>query len=344
MAMVPSSGAHSLRSMERAQKNPMSTIPTPSAFNARIRTRHLLLLDALGRSGVLRRAAAELNMTQPTATQLLQQLEESLGVTLFNRQSRGMEPTIFGEVLIRHARSIISDLAYAREELAGLSDGSLGKVSLGAVSGAVPDLVGPAIARLKSEAPMVKIGVQIESSDVLLRALLLGELDLVLGRVVPGFTVDDFRLEALREEPMCFAANAAHRLARREHLEMADLMGETWILQPAGGAVRRSVEFVWQELGFTRLPDILETSSILVTTALLQDTNMIAVIPIDVAEHYASIGITVLPVNAKVRMERLAIITRRNAELSPAVQAFLAVLRIVHAQRRRQRARSDASS
>ena len=311
----------------------MGTIPTPTAFNARIRTRHLLLLDALGRSGVLRRAAAELNMTQPTATQLLQQLEESLGLSLFNRQSRGMEPTVFGEVMIRHARSIIGDLAYAREELSGLSEGALGKVSLGAVSGSVPNLVGPAIARLKREAPRLKVTVLIESSDVLLRALLQGELDVVLGRIVAGFDIEDFRLELLREEPMCIVANANHPLARRESLDMANLMGETWILQPAGGAVRRSMEFVWQDLGFTTLPDILETSSILLTTALLQHTSMISVVPVDVAEHYASVGIAVLPVNTRVKMERLAIMTRRNAALSPAVEAFLAVLRNVHAQR-----------
>lgn len=311
----------------------MNTIPLPTAFNARIRTRHLLLLDALGRSGVLRRAAAELNMTQPTATQLLQQLEESLGVLLFNRKSRGMEPTTFGEVMIRHARSIIGDLAYAREELAGLSEGSLGKVSLGAVAGAVPNLVAPAIARLKSNAPRLKVSVQVESSDILLRALVLGELDLMVGRVVAGFNIDDFRLEILREEPMCVVANSAHPLARRENLEMADLMAETWILQPAEGAVRRAVEFVWQDQGLTSLPDIIETSSIVFTTAMLQDTNMISVIPINVALYHAPVGITVLPLNTKIRMERLAVVTRRNSLLSPAVESLLRVLRNIHAKR-----------
>ena len=316
----------------------MGTIPPPTAFNARIRTRQLLLLDALGRLGVLRRAAAELNMTQPTATQLLQQLEESLGVTLFNRQSRGMEPTVFGEVMIRHARSIVGDLAYAREELCGLSEGVLGKVSLGAVSGAVPHLIGPAIARLKSEAPRLKVSILVESSDVLLRSLLQSELDVVLGRIVAGFNIVDFHLELLREEPMCIVANADHPLARRKSLAMADLMGETWILQPPGGAVRRSMEFVWQDLGITTLPDILETSSILLTTALLQHTGMVSVVPVDVAEHYASVGIAVLPVSTRVKMERLAIMTRRNAALSPAVEAFLTALRSVHARRHRPQA------
>src|SRR5690606_19801029 len=100
-----------------------------------------------------------------------------------------------------------------------------------------------------------------------------------------------------------------------------------------GGAVRRSMEFVWQDLGLTILPDILETSSILLTTALLRHTSMISVVPVDVAEHYASVGIAVLPVNTRVKMERLASMTRRNAALSPAVEAFPAVLRNVHAQR-----------
>jgi len=310
----------------------MSTIPTLAAFKARIKTRHLLLLRKLGEYGVLRRAAEELNMTQPTATQLLQQLEESLGLKLFVRHSRGMHPTIYGEVLIRYARSIDNDLANARDELIGLSEGSSGRVSIGTVSGAIPGLVGPAIAKFKEKAPMVRVSVQVDSSAALLAALVRDSLDMVIGRIVAGYSIEDFILEPLKHEPMCIVAGSGHPLARRSSVELAELMEETWILQPEGGAIRIPVERALRERDVTDLPNILEATSILLTTSLLQQANMISVIPLDVAQYFDRVGmITILPVDFDVRMERQSIITRRGSEHSPAALDCLEALRAVHA-------------
>jgi molybdenum-dependent DNA-binding transcriptional regulator ModE len=79
----------------------------------RLRSRQLLLLEALGRERNLGRAAAALGMSQPAATKLLQQAEETLGVAVFTRQARGMEPTGVGEVLIRYARQSLVDFGFA---------------------------------------------------------------------------------------------------------------------------------------------------------------------------------------------------------------------------------------
>lgn len=315
----------------------MSTIPSITAFKSRIRMRHLLLLQKLGDCGVLRQAAEELNMTQPTATQLLQQIEQSLGVSLFVRHSRGMTPTIYGDVLIRYAGSIDNDLISARDELLGLSEGSSGKVAIGTVSGAIPSLVSPAIAQLKDRAPSVRVSVHVESSSALLPVLTQGAFDLVIGRVVEGFSVEDFALEPLSDEPMCIVSGVHHPLAARQGLELAELMGETWILQPRGSAIRTPVERALRERNFTELPQILEATSILLTTALLQETSMISVVPLDVARHYSkSAMIKILPVDFVVKMERQALITRRGIELSPAVKLFVDALHRVQSTREKQ--------
>lgn len=312
----------------------MSSIPSLTAFKTRIRTRHLLLLRKLGECGVLRQAAEELNMTQPTATQLLQQVEQSLGVNLFVRHSRGMTPTIYGEALIRYARSIDNDLANAREELIGLAEGSSGKVAIGAVSGAIPSLVSPAIARLKDRAPLVRVSVLVDSSSALLPALSQGAIDLVVGRIVEGFSVEDFALEPLGDEPMCIVSGVHHPLAARQTLELEELMGETWILQPRGSAIRTPVERALRERNITDLPQILEATSILLTTALLQETTMISVVPLDVARHYSKAAmIRIMPVEFNVNMERQALIMRLGIEPSPAVACFVDALRQIRAKR-----------
>ena len=96
----------------------MTTSDLPDAtLLLRLRTRQLLLLTALDAHRNLGRAAQAMSMSQPAATKLLQQLEDTLAVALFNRLARGMEPTAYGEVLIRYAKRVLTDFGSVREEL-----------------------------------------------------------------------------------------------------------------------------------------------------------------------------------------------------------------------------------
>ena len=81
----------------------MATPPAPSASTLpfRLKFRQLVLLDALGDSLSLRKAAALANLTQPAATRAMAELESAFGVQLFERSHRGMAPTVYGEALVR---------------------------------------------------------------------------------------------------------------------------------------------------------------------------------------------------------------------------------------------------
>ena len=89
----------------------------------RLRTRQLLLVARLGDERHLGRAAAAMGISQPAATRLLQELEDTLGAPLFTRGARGMQPTPGGEVLLRYARQLLNDLGATRRELAALAAG-----------------------------------------------------------------------------------------------------------------------------------------------------------------------------------------------------------------------------
>ena len=92
-------------------------------IRARLKTRQLLLLVALAEEGNIHRAAQVLNMTQPAASKMLKELEEVLEVTLFERLPRGMQPTWYGESMIRHARMVLTNLNHAHDELSALKAG-----------------------------------------------------------------------------------------------------------------------------------------------------------------------------------------------------------------------------
>ncbi len=99
--------------------------------------------------GNVRRAADVLGMTQPAASRLLKELEDVLDVRLFDRTPHGMHATLYGEVMIRHARMVLSNLSQAHDEISALRSGLAGQVQIGTIATAAATMVPLAIARVK---------------------------------------------------------------------------------------------------------------------------------------------------------------------------------------------------
>lgn len=105
----------------------------------------IALLAHLDDKRCVLRAAEAVGMTQPAASKSLRDIENALQVQLFNRHARGIVPTSSGEILVRHARSILSEINLAQEELATLKSGLSGQASVGTITApaaTLPQLTG----------------------------------------------------------------------------------------------------------------------------------------------------------------------------------------------------------
>ena len=302
-----------------------TTIPAHGLGALKISSRQITLLTALGEFGNLRRAATAMHTTQPAASLLLQQLEERLGVRLFERLPRGMQPTLYGEVMIRYAQGALHEFEQAQAQIAELQRGALGRVRVGSVMGPVPRLLTKAVLAYKRDHPKVRISIEVGTSDTLLPALLRGDFDVVLGRLPDQSDSQDLDIELFDTgEQMRVVARAGHPLAGASSLQLADLITLTWILHPIGSPMRRRVETALQAAGMVQSLDIVETASILATTAMLEASDMIAVVPNDVAEHYARYGmVAVLPVELPISMVNIGLLTVRSRPRSVALNTLL---------------------
>ena len=297
---------------------------TDAALLMRLRTRQLLLLEALGREHNLGRAASALGMSQPAATKLLQQAEEATGVPLFTRLARGMEPTPSGEVLIRYARQALVDFGFAREQMAALRSGLRGRLRLGSVPGALPELLAPALGAYKKRHPKVAVSVLVETSDVMLALLQRGEVDVVLGRLAEGHYEDELESRPLLAEPQVAVVRQGHPLLAIAAPRLEDLVRWPWILQPPGSPQRTRFEGALREAGLHVRLDITETASTVATTALLEASDMAAIMPASLAAHYARLGVLqVVPIALPLKVPPIHLITRRHRELSPAAAGFV---------------------
>ena len=294
----------------------------------RLKSRQMLLLIALHEARSLRKAAATLNMTQPTATKLLQDLEHTIGLPLFDRGRRGMQPTNYGEVMIRHARLVLADLDRTRLELEALSSGATGQIKIGAVISAIPFLLARAVARLKREHPGLFVSIDVGTSDALVPALAKGELDVLLARPLVLADRPEFNYTELIGEPLHIVSRVDHPLASLPSVSLRDLAAWPWTLLPAGSPMRKVLQPVFAQIGPGQPRDVVETSSMMTMIALLQESDMLAVMPDDVTEFNVRHGLLRrIPINLPPIMGSYGIVTRRDRPESPGTVAFLRHLR-----------------
>ena len=289
----------------------------------RLRTRQLLLVAQLGREGHLGRAAAAMGVSQPAATRLLHEMEDTLGSLLFTRSARGMTPTPGGEVLLRYARQALNDFSAARRELAALAAGLHGTLRVGSVPSALPQLLAPVLVQFKARHARVALAVEVATSDIVLAQLGRGEVDLMLGRLIEGPHEDEHEAVPVLDEPQVAVARQGHPLHDTESLTLRELARWPWVLQPPGSPQAGRFTAMMREAGVRQRLDITETASTIATTALLKVSDMLAVMPASLAAHYASLGVLrALPLALPLRVPDIQLVWRRARELSAPAAAF----------------------
>jgi DNA-binding transcriptional LysR family regulator len=305
-------------------------IPNPNWFlRARLKTRQLLLLIALDEQRNIHRASEALCMTQPAASKQLKDLEDMLEVKLFERHPRGMEPTLYGETMIRHARMALTSLSLAHEDIVALKNGLSGQVEVGVIMTPAMGLLPRAISRIKLKAPMLRIGVQMETSKVLVDMLQKGKLDFMIGRIVEEEGASGLHYEELTVEPACAVARIGHPLLKEENLKLADLANQPWILPPPGSVLRHRWELMFRRAALEPPANAVDTTALLLITALLQQTDSLHVMPVEVARYYASLKVlAILPIDLPCKMDAFGIITREGHLLSPGARQLLQEVRV----------------
>lgn len=313
---------------ERSVNAPAGRILPDWFLRSRLKMRHVLLLVALEEQRNMHRAAASLRMTQPAATRLLAGLERMLGLRLFERGPRGLTPNVYGESLIRHARGMLSTLEHAREDLNALAEGASGRIAVGALLVAAPVLVPLALVRFKQRHPDHTVLVREGSATALLPELRRGELDLVVGRVTSDVPADGLDFEAFYSEPMQVVARVGHPLARRRRLALRDLAGEAWIVPAPDAPYRRRLDAAFRQAGVAPPRRLVESVSIAVNRMLVQKSDMLGVMPRDVAREYAALGLLcVLPVKLPPPSGPVGVITAIGRPLPPAGADLVQALR-----------------
>jgi DNA-binding transcriptional LysR family regulator len=296
-----------------------------------LRFSQLRLLVGLQDSGQISAAAAQLAITQPAASRLLAELNELAGAQLYTRHARGIVLTEAGQQFAATARTILRELEETGQAITELVQGARGLVRIGAVTGPALEIVLPVIRELRVTYPEIAVEVMVDTSDKLSEALQAHRLDFYIGRMHEETDARAVAMRAIGPEPVDLIVRLEHPLTRKSDLRLEDCLIYDWIMQPPGGLQRRTVETYLLENGH-RLPErILGTSSLLLTIALISETNAIAPVARSVGEFYAVGGgfggrIQLLGISQDLMVSTYSLIRRADESLSPAAsRAFVLI-------------------
>ena len=296
----------------------------------KFRLRHVELVAELYACRSILKAAKRLNLSQPTVTKALKDVEATLGLALFERTNRGLKPTAYGEIFARHAQVVLAQLRHAAEELEALRAGYSGKVTVGTLLAASASILPDAIALLKKTRPGVAISVVVGTYDLLLPALRAGDLDMVLGRLPEEGRSGALRYEEFYSEPVCLVTRRGHPLTRKKRLQLRELAQHPWILPLPETTLRRQIERAFVTAGAAAPRNVIESVSILTNRVLLRKSDCIGAMPYHVALDDVEHGLlAILPVRLPSMQTPVGAMLRAPGELPPAASAFLECLRLV---------------
>jgi DNA-binding transcriptional LysR family regulator len=304
---------------------------TPRLVN-RLKLKHWALLSALSDTPTLNQAAALINVTQPSATKMLADIELAFGFPIFERHARGMRATPLGQEVVTYARQTQASLARFLEDLDTKRRGGHGHLVLGAIMGAAPDLVAAAVADIKRERPRLNVRILGETSDQIGVLLERHEIELAVGRFTGPLDHNKFDFSALSDEPLRIVVRNGHPLAQCEQLHWEELVRWPWVLQTLTSPARLMLEEQFAQAHVSTPEDVIECSSIFATLQLLQSGDAIAMLPESVVrDHVRASLLATLPIVIGLDLKAFGVLTRKDEPLSEVAERFIS-----HLQRRAQ--------
>jgi DNA-binding transcriptional LysR family regulator len=305
----------------------MPSTPLKPAL-ARLRLRHLQLLELLQEVGTARKAAERLHLSHPAVSQMLREIEEAFGGQLFERSRRGVAPNARLQLLLRRTRAMLGEAQAAERELQAAPSPL---IRLGANFHLLTHLMPDAIRRLRGQHPGLRLSLHEGSVDNMLESLAAGGLDCVIGRLSAGYARDsrarELKFWTLYKGRHCVVAGLDHPLAKKRRLTLADLAGEDWALSHADGQSRDVLNRSFLLAGLPPPQPVIECRPYYVNLSFVTGTRLVTVAMESEARRAQAAGlIRILPVSLDADFAPNAFLCRRSTEDDPWVSTVRAAV------------------
>ncbi len=270
------------------------------------------------------RAAERLHIAQPPLSQQIRDLEEELGVKLFERTKRRVELTTAGRAFLEEARQALQHVDKAAKAAQRASRGDIGRLIVGFNSSATYGVLPRILKVFREHCPDVELVLHELTTSQQLEYLHHSKID--LGLLYLPVDDDDLCFLSVLKEPLLIAIPDTHSLVTQPQISIHSLKGESFILptHDLGAGLYSKIVSFFQQTGFT--PKVGQEAILLQTVISLVAGGVgVALVPASL-QNLQTRGVTYKPLQELTPEIEIALTWRRN-DLSPVLQKFLNLVR-----------------
>ncbi|WP_269932767.1 pca operon transcription factor PcaQ [Aminobacter sp. HY435] len=303
-------------------------------IESRVRFRHLQTFLEVARQKSVVKAAGLLNVSQPAVTKTIRELEEALGVAVFERDGRGIKITRSGEIFMQHAGMAITALRQGIDSVANARAEGGPPIRIGALPTVSAHIMPRAMSLFLSEDTGATIKIVTGENAVLLEQLRLGELDLVVGRLAAPEKMTGFFFEHLYSEQVVFIVRDGHPLLKRGEDVFEHLANYPVLMPTRASIIRPFVERFFITNGVASIPTEIETVSDAFGRAFVRQSDAVWIISHGVVSDDIKEGaLKILPIDTSDTRGPVGLTMRTDTQPSAAFSILLKTIREAAAER-----------
>lgn len=290
----------------------------------RMKLQDLRVLMAVVQAGSMRKAAAQLNTTQPSISRSIAELENVVGVRLLDRNPQGVELTDCGRALLDGGTAVFDELRLAVKNIESLSDPTGGEVRIACNPMLATSFLSAVVDRMSRRYPRIAFRVLVTPAALLKRELSDRNVDLLVARRLGNLEDERMDFEFLFEEAYVIAAGAQHPLVRRRRIEPAELVNESWALPPQDHVLSLAAAKLFRASGLGHPPATLITAAPDMRISLLATGRFLSIFYDSVLKFPTGRPeIKILPVKVPVPPVPVGIVTLQNRTFNPVARLFI---------------------
>jgi LysR family transcriptional regulator, carnitine catabolism transcriptional activator len=277
---------------------------------------------AIARTGSFSAAARIVHVSQPALTSVIRNLEQQLGVSLFDRTTRGVTMTTAGRELLPTVDRLLTEL---NETLANVLSGTAprgGTVTLACVPSAGSLFVPPLIASFNREHPTVRIHVRdaMTENREIVRMVRSGDVDCGVASPMPDAAELQFR--HLYDDELVALLPPSQVTPGQREITWTELGALPLVGMASHSYLRLLIDQTFAVIGVSKRP-VIEVSLITTAVGLARAGLGAAVLPLRAARACDLVGVTTLTLTEPAVRRPIGFLYRSMAELSPAAKAFM---------------------
>ncbi|WP_059719295.1 LysR substrate-binding domain-containing protein [Burkholderia vietnamiensis] len=272
------------------------------------------------RFGALTRAAEHMFITQSAVSVLIQQLEEGLGVKLFDRTTRALRPTVAATDLLPTAERMLRDLNALKTGAKGISQRTRGHLSFAATPSVAAAILPRLLSEYQRRYPDIRVSMHDIPPDRLIDAVLGEEVEFSIGTV--GTAPEGISLRPLLRDRLSVICTTDSSLAKKRAVRWSDVFPLRCITVRQGSGIRDLVESAARQLGISFDP-AFEVAYMSSALAMASAGLGVALLPAALLDSFAYTNLVARPLTQPEITRDINLICHAQRTLSPAAEGFL---------------------